>query len=328
MTGLSLAICDLALPPGRAPEWVHLLPPSGQIKGRDGRVFELVDPGALILAFQSHGADLPIDYEHQNDKPAAKLNGPVPAAGWIKELKAENSGIWGRVDWTATASELIARKEYRYLSPAFFQNKATGQIVGLKGAGLVHDPNLYLTALASQDFTMPPKSTPETIPPKAPAKPAGTGPAGDAAFAAMIADLLGLPPETPPEELFKALKAKLSVEPDPAQFVPVAMVQAMLIERNHSVATASQERASQKVDEALRSGHLSPAMKDWATALCRSDEASFDRFVASSVPQFAHLSRPAIPSTLPPGSRVDRQSEELADAICSQLGLKPGTLST
>lgn len=174
---------------------------------------------------------------------------------------------------------------------------------------------------------MPPKSPPETIPPKTPAKPAATGPAGEAAFAAMIAELLGLPPETPPEELFKALKAKLSAEPDPAQFVPVATVQAMLIERNLSVATASQERAAQKVDDALRSGHLSPAMKDWATALCRSDEASFDRFLASSVPQFAHLSRSIIPSAFLPGSREYRQSDELADAICSQLGLKPGSLS-
>ena len=320
MTGLSLATCDLALPPGRAPEWVHLIPGSREIKGRDGRVWELFDPAALVLAFQSNGIDLPIDYEHQNDNPEAKLKGPVPAAGWIKELKAEDSGIWGRVEWTATAAELIGRKEYRYLSPTFLHHQESRQIVRLKGAGLVHSPNLYLTALANQDFAMPPKTPQDTIPPKAPA--------GGTAFVGMIADLLGLPPETPPEEILKALKAKLSGEPDPAKFVPVATVQAMLTERNLSVATASQERASQKVNDALHSGHLSPAMKDWATSLCRSDEASFDRFVASSIPQFAHLSRSVIPSALPPGSPATRQSDELADAICSQLGLKPGSLNT
>jgi len=110
--------------------------------------------------------------------------------------------------------------------------------------------------------------------------------------------------------------------------VPVEAVQAMLMERNLSLATASEQRAALKADEALRLGHLTPAMKDWATALCRKDEASFDRFLASSVPQFAHLSRSVITSARPPGSRADRQSEELADAICSQLGLKPGSLST
>ncbi len=320
MTGLSLATCDLALPPGRAPEWVHLIPGSREIKGRDGRVWELFDPAALVLAFQSNGIDLPIDYEHQNDNPEAKLKGPVPAAGWIKELRAEDSGIWGRVEWTATAAELIGRKEYRYLSPTFLHHKESRQIVRLKGAGLVHSPNLYLTALANQDFAMPPRTPPERIPRKAPA--------GDTAFAAMIADLLGLPPQTPPEEILKALKAKLSGEPDPAKFVPVATVQAMLTERNLSVATASQERAAQKVDDALRSGHLSPAMREWATSLCRSDEASFDRFLSSSIPQFAHMSRSVVPSGPPPGSRLDRQSDELAESICSQLGLKPGSLST
>jgi len=201
MTGLSLATCDVPLPPGAAPEWVHLLPGGGTVKGRDGRTWELVDPAGIVLAFEANGADLHVDYEHQNDNPEAKLRGPVPAAGWIKEMRADDGGIWGRVEWTATAAEMIARKEYRYISPVLVYHDKTRQIVQLKGAGLVHSPNLYLTALANQDFTMPPKSTPDTIP----AKPMEKGPAGQAAFMAMIADLLGLPPETPEKELFAAL---------------------------------------------------------------------------------------------------------------------------
>ena len=324
MTGLSLATCDVPLPPGKAPEWVHLLPGGGTVKGRDGRSWELVDPAGIVLAFEANGADLPVDYEHQNDNPDAKLRGPVSAAGWIKDMRADDGGIWGRVEWTATAAEMIARKEYRYISPVLVYHDKTRQIINLKGAGLVHSPNLYLTALANQDFTMPSKSPPETIP----TKPTDRSPVGQAAFMAMIAEMLGLPPDTPEGDLFKALKAKLTAEPDPEKYVPVEAVQAMLMERNLSVATASEQRAAHKVNEALRLGHLSPAMKDWATALCRKDEASFDRFLASSLPQFADLSRPLITSALPPGSRSASQSEELADAICSQLGLKPGTLST
>jgi phage I-like protein len=79
-------------------------------------------------AGQSGGIDLPVDDEHQNDKPEAKLKGPVPAAGWIKEMRSDETGIWGRVEWTATARELIERKEYRYLSPVILHNKA-GQIM-------------------------------------------------------------------------------------------------------------------------------------------------------------------------------------------------------
>lgn len=121
MPGLATAILDRALPaePANkgAPEWVHLLP-GGVMQGRDGRTYDLADPGGLILAFQANGIDLPVDYEHQNDKPEARLKGPVPAAGWIKELQSRADGIWGRVEWTATAAELIGTKAYRFLSPS------------------------------------------------------------------------------------------------------------------------------------------------------------------------------------------------------------------
>ena len=61
MNALQSAICDRAVDVGgAAPEWVHLLP-DGKMTGRDGREFDLVDPAALVLAFQSRGVDLPID---------------------------------------------------------------------------------------------------------------------------------------------------------------------------------------------------------------------------------------------------------------------------
>jgi phage I-like protein len=97
MQGLVLATCDRALgPSGTAPEWVHLLP-DGKMTGRDGRSFDLADAAGLVLAFQSNGIDLPIDDEHQNDKPEARLSGPVPAAGWIKELRCSSRHLVDRV---------------------------------------------------------------------------------------------------------------------------------------------------------------------------------------------------------------------------------------
>ena len=113
MCGLNLATCDVPLGPSRtAPEWVHLLP-SGNMTARDGRKWTLSDPAAGLQAFQAGGIDLPADFEHQNDNPEVRLKGPVPAAGWIKGLKTEVSGIWGRVEWTATAREMIRSKEDR-----------------------------------------------------------------------------------------------------------------------------------------------------------------------------------------------------------------------
>ena len=73
------AICDTALPAGEAPAWVHLLP-SGATTARDGRRFILAEPEAVIAAFEAGRIDLPVDYEHQADKPVNRANGPVPAA--------------------------------------------------------------------------------------------------------------------------------------------------------------------------------------------------------------------------------------------------------
>jgi len=92
MTALVPGTCDPALAPG-APEWVQLFP-DGPINGRDGRSWELPDPDAPVAAFQSGSIDLPVDFGHANDNPDARLNGPVPAAGWIKELRAD-AGLWG-----------------------------------------------------------------------------------------------------------------------------------------------------------------------------------------------------------------------------------------
>ena len=103
------AICDTALPAGEAPAWVHLLP-SGATTARDGRRFILAEPEAVIAAFEAGRIDLPVDYEHQADKPVNRANGPVPAAGWIKALEARADGLWGRVEWTATAARMIGAK--------------------------------------------------------------------------------------------------------------------------------------------------------------------------------------------------------------------------
>lgn len=322
MSGLTLTICDNALPPGgAAPEWVHLFP-SGKIEGRDGRAYTLPDPAGLILDFQARGLDLPVDYEHQNDKPAAKLNGPVPAAGWIKELAHNASGLWGRVEWTATAREMIARKEYRYLSPSFWHSKS-GEIMRLKGAGLVHEPNLHLKALASQEAPMlptstTPKSSPETSP--------------RSALIDRLMRALGLPMDTSEEEALDALEVWLSekdseTKADPKKFVPVKAVQQMLQEQHMQKAVMAEGQAVEKVNAAMRKGYFPPALRDWAIALCRDNSSSFDDFLAGSAPAYAHFTKELV-SSAPPGAAQHSAISEAEASICAQLGLKPNQLAT
>lgn len=312
MRGLASGICDRALAPGGdAPEWVHLFP-DGHMTGRDGREFDLSDPGALLLAFQSGGVDLPIDYEHQNDRPEARANGPVPAAGWIKELKLAAGGLWGRVEWTATAREMIGNREYRFISPSILYHPKTKAIVKLKGAGLVHNRNLHLTALAREETDMPdaPKITPDAKLP----------------LVQRLAKLLGLAPDADEAEVAAAIADLVGekASPDPARFVPVEAMQDLLRDRNARLATMSARAVSGRVEDALRRGFITPAMRTWATALCAQDPDSFEQFLASSVPAYAHLTRELLPTAF--ASQSTAQGSAGAEAICRQLGLPADTL--
>lgn len=311
MTAFLTAMCDRELDDS-APDWVHLFP-LGEMTGRDGRRFSLSDPQALIELFNEGAVDLPIDYEHQADASPKDKSGPVPAAGWIKELKARADGLWGRVEWTAQASQLIAEKAYRYLSPSFFHRKGDNAIVRLKGAGLVHNPNLHLHALAAQQME-------------------------DSTLLSRLLKALDLPETGDEDDVFEQLgnltrkleelhAATQSIEtPDPARFVPIEVVKDLHSSLGQATAQQARDRADRKVSDALSKGHISPGMKDWALDLCARNEADFDSFLNSFPPAFAHLFEPSGMSGLPPGAGSEEIQTGLAATVCNQLGLAPGTL--
>lgn len=287
-------------------------------------MFNLSDAEAVVAEFQAMGIDLPIDYEHQNDKLEAKLSGPVPAAGWIKELKATEGGLWGRVEWTETAAEMIRRKEYRFLSPSLLVHPKSRQIVRLKGAGLVHNPNLFLTALASQETAMlPPDQTKELDKTTDPTKP-------ETDLAAALAELPGLPVETPPAQLLAKHQERMQSAPDPAKYMPVAAVQEMLSDRRAERKTVHEGRSQGCVNAALRQGDITNGMRDRALELCVSDEAAFEKFsrklgLEKSGPVFAPLFKASHLTGAPPAAHV-RHDSPLEAEVCAQLGLKPGSL--
>lgn len=281
-----------------APEWVHLLP-AGNIEGVDGRTFVLGDAKAVIAA-SSQGADLPIDYEHQIDDPEARSkDGVIPAAGWIKELEMRDDGIWGRVEWTEKARNMIAAKEYRYLSPVLIHTKLGRTVVSLKGASLVHRPNLHLTALSSARLPAP---------------------AQDASLA-LIKSTLGLNAETDAATVLATLRERIT--PDPAKFVPVDVVADLLRDRNTKVALMSERDAVTKVEKAVDGGYITPAMRDWAVALCKASPDSFDGFLTSATPAYAHLF-----TTIAANRQVPNSVQPEADpnSVAAILGLDPKRL--
>jgi len=129
----------------QAPEWVELVP-AGEVIGRDGRRWVNNNPFAVVQAFQRNGVDLPVDLEHATELKAPKGEA-APAVGWVQELREMDGAIWGRVTWNRTGSQLIATRQYRYLSPVILYGKSNGVIAALSSVALTNRPNLHLQAL-------------------------------------------------------------------------------------------------------------------------------------------------------------------------------------
>jgi phage I-like protein len=271
--GLARHAISLPLPPADAdeasftpPEWVHLIP-AGTFSGRDGRGPYTLDAQAVLAAYAANGADLPIDYDHQS-LTADEKAGPVPAAGWIKELQAREDGIWARVEWTPRAAELLAHKEYRYLSPVFRYRTGDGRVVALSGAGLTHNPNLYLRAAASRK-----ESHAMTIPEK-------------------LAALLGVPADCTEDEAvaacqrlidrIEAAEAAHARQPDPAQYVPIALHKQVADQLAALQADLARREAEAAVEAAMSARKVSPGMKEWALAYASRDLEGFRAFVAAA----------------------------------------------
>ncbi len=62
-----------------------------------------------------------IDYEHASENPEVARGGPIPAAGWIHDLRESIKGVHqlcALVEWTPEAEQMIRDGQYRFFSPA------------------------------------------------------------------------------------------------------------------------------------------------------------------------------------------------------------------
>ena len=120
--------------------WVQLIP-DGEVQCANGNFFLDRDGAKEILAtFKGRGIDIVIDYHHESGEGSNRA-GPKPAAGWIKQLNyREGDGLYGLVEWTPRALELLKAKEYRYLSPTIYVEKNTRRTFELESVALTHTP--------------------------------------------------------------------------------------------------------------------------------------------------------------------------------------------
>ena len=135
---------------GAVPEWIHLLPRSGEVACYDGRSYRYADGAALIAASMGYKPRMPVDENHSTDIAAPK-GLPSPARGQIVEMHERPDGIWAKVAWNRAGEALLADRAYWGISPVF-QHDRKGRIVRVLRAALTNNPNLRgLTALNSQE---------------------------------------------------------------------------------------------------------------------------------------------------------------------------------
>jgi phage I-like protein len=344
-----------------APEWIELLP-AGDFAGRDGRgPFRLSNPAAVVTATSGLKMDagLPIDYDHATDF-AAPSGRPAPAAGWIRAIEVRDGALWGRVEWTSHGRSAVVTREYRYISPVF-EYSQDGEVQRLLRAALTNNPNLYLTAISAR------AARGESVFPKVSVH-QHTGAAQDRSQQRESADglesqlrqILGLDSESKPEEIaaevsrviaerrrgntveedtpaaFELQSAVVGSIGDPARYVPIEQFENILTELNQLRATSSRERASYRVDAAMKAGKLVPAQREWAIAYCQANLSGFEEFITRQPAMVAGVTtgfdgEPAAARNGIGGRHHEGLASRSAGAmltrteltVCARLGLKP-----
>lgn len=307
-TTATIAALPIALnDEGKAPRRIHVLPRGPVIRGRDGREWRLRSPDRLIAAFSANATPIPLDYEHGSALPADGK--PRPVAGWIEALEQDDAGVWGLVSWTPRGADMVANREYRFISPAFSFDPGTKEVSRLISAGLVHTPNLHLTALNSQKVT--------TMDPE-------------------LARALGLPEAATAADAItaiNALKAEKAVALNAAQnpplerFVPVEQYQQTVVALNSAQAAlddferaAKMSKAEALIDGAVAAGKITPASRDSYLTLALN---SYDA-MAAAVGVMPVIVRPGVDPALEKAQKPEGDGKALTEsqvALCRQLGI-------
>ncbi len=229
------------------------LAPWGEVQTLTGSF--LVDEqaaSATIAAFQSHGTDLPVDYEHQTLGGAySSPTGQAPAAGWIKSLSvvtpeqargradASSPGLWAEVEWTREAAQKLKDRQYRYLSPVALVRKSDRRIVGLHSVALTNKPAIVgMRPVIGADGKVAP--LPES--------------ADDSSD--RLRQLLALDESATEDIVLVAAADRI-----------------LMLQRLDSA-----RQAEDRVARAMSAGKLAASQRDWALSLAERDPEEFDRW--------------------------------------------------
>lgn len=345
---VALAACSYSLGAPDADHTIWLqVTPAGHFRPADGRKIDVPSwhinaavASKVIERFHSTKTKRVVDYEHQTLR--KEENGqPAPAAGWYTDLQwREGEGLFARVQLTARAADYIASGEYQYFSPVFLYHPTTGDVLDVQMGALTNAPaidgmqELSLRAAASFGcFDDPSEENP--VNPLLLAVCAALGLAANtteeqavaalSAFNSNLRKLLDQDDKANSEAVLAActgLKAKAVASPDPANFVPVCVVDGMKAELAALTARLG-ERDEKELDSqiaaALDDGRLAKPMEGWARELGKSNRAALTAYLDQAKPLAALGGSQTGGEPPVPDEKTGLTQEELA--VCSAMGL-------
>ncbi|EBU2258170.1 phage protease [Salmonella enterica] len=306
--------------------------PAGEFRSNDGRpkecpawVMNAACAQRLIAAAASKKTDYSFDYEHQTLR--AVTNGkPAPASAWFKSLEwVEGDGLYAvDVDWTAAASQMIAAREYRYLSPMFDYHPVTGEVGQLINVALTNLPALeeldegviaaasrlaatsstfpentamdeeqiaYLLSQLRWILNLPETSTAADI--KTELEKIITAISGGQGMAAASVDLLALIDAGTDKDARIAEQAAQIADLsqrvyDPVKFVPVAALSQVQAQYAQTITESGSQEVEQLITAALSDRRLLPGeLETWARDLGQKDPAALKAYLEKAPPMAA-----------------------------------------
>ena len=289
-----------------APDWIQIFPAGPNLAALDGRDFLMSDPQAFVDAQRvSKARPILVDYDHLSAfNPEA--GGDQTASGWIEALEVRNGEVWARVAWTVHAARQIADRQWRFVSPEFRVDRASGEIATLDAVALVNRPAFEMTALARANTTNP-EDTPEDTP-------------GDRPMLKEIASAPGLAEDATQSDTQKTAQetawaaqaaaqaatrtatrtATPSTTPSTRDFMPRADYDRVLARAEAAEGELARARERARRDEvetliaaAVSAGKIAPVSKDHYVALAMAGADGFEqvRQLTATLPRIADPSK-------------------------------------
>lgn len=291
---------------------VQLLP-IGSVDGRDKRHWQVSNPQQVIDWCKQQRRDIPVDIEHATELKAPKGE-PAPATGWISPdtLRVEEGHIVGKIAFNHEDNP-VANKEYRYLSPVLLYDTTTLEVIGITSVGLTNQPNLYLSALNTQQHTTEEPDMLKDIL-------AALGLPLTADNAAALNAIQQLKTD-------KATALNRADNPPLDKFVPRFDYDTALNRANTAETALATEKAKQQdvaietaINAALTAGKITPATVDYHKAQCRT-EGGLERFTdfVAALPANPAATASGLNSQQPGQLATALNAEELY--TCEQLEL-------